>query len=940
MSRHDIAIIGLAGISAADESAALRAASEALADAGYGDPARLGDLRRRTAIVSAGQAAPDLSARIAQYLNITGPAYVVDTACAPELVTLELAVNELRGGRCDMALAGAAYSGQADMLVLKRLADAERAGDRVYAVVISCVTSAAAGAATGGIGDLIQTALALNSETAPRLDGSAETPPRAGVSACGPDGIHAHVVLEAYDNQHTVQFRISGDTRVELLAEAERLRDRLAAFSSEVPLPDLAWTLNCLAVHSRLTIVAASRADLEEKLARIIERLRDERVTHIRDLEGISFCRQPESTAMLDQAVPATVERRSPAPARLPRELAWATGSDSAPVIQWHLRTMERFLEVEQQIMNSYLAERQTALPNTPVVRGPFLTEVLELVPGVRARARHRFSLERERLFADHTLGRHLSQEDPDLAGLPIVPLSIFMEILAEAGALLQPGKVLAGMRDFRAYRWITLETPDAGIELIAEQREPNAVYVAMRESRSDDTPRPLWAEGLMLYAPDYPRAAPPESFALEHERGSRWTADRLYADDMFPGPLFQVIKSMDRTGSNGAACTLEVPPRDAMIAGLPQPAFLLDPVTLDAAGQAVAFWSQEQLDPTGDIFPYALATLNCYGPPPAPGARLECRAAVTYTSDKDIRTDIDIIDAHGRLLYRIGNWENRRFLQTPEFWQLRIAPQESCLSNLWSEPVAAFRQQPLVCCRLDSFSSEFFEASHGIWLKALAYLVLSRRERQQWLSMRAVEKRKREWLLGRCAAKDAVRTLLEKHRGVQLSPADIEIVADPYGAPRAEGAWTQRLRIQPVISISHSHGTAVALAALDSGQSVGIDLECLSHRREDFETVAFSAEERKLLDAMPVDLRQEWALRMWCAKESVGKALGRGMAAGLHAFCITGVELDTGAVQLELRNGALDQFPHLRGKAMTAYTARETDFVFSTLIYQQGVVQ
>jgi phosphopantetheine--protein transferase-like protein len=372
----------------------------------------------------------------------------------------------------------------------------------------------------------------------------------------------------------------------------------------------------------------------------------------------------------------------------------------------------------------------------------------------------------------------------------------------------------------------------------------------------------------------------------------------------------------------------------------------VLDPVVLDGVGQVLALWSQEQLDPTGDVFPCRMARLDCYGPPPETGAKLECRASVTHISDKALHADFEILDGKSRVLYQIGKWEDRRFPQTPEFWQLRMAPRESRLSNLWNEPIAAlrraFNQGPFVCCRLDGFSREFFEAAQGIWLKELAYLVLSRRERQEWNSMRAVDKRRREWLLGRCAAKDAVRLLVERHLGVQLSPADVEIVPDPYGCPRAEGAWTRRLKIQPVISISHSHGIAVALAAMDSSQMVGIDLENLQHRREDFQAIAFSPDERNLLESLREDLRQEWALRMWCAKEAVAKALGRGLSAGLLAYHIINAEIDTGLVQVELRDGALKHFPQLRGKPMIAYTAREVDFVFSTIIYQyqEGVVQ
>ena len=202
---------------------------------------------------------------------------------------------------------------------------------------------------------------------------------------------------------------------------------------------------------------------------------------------------------------------------------------------------------------------------------------------------------------------------------------------------------------------------------------------------------------------------------------------------------------------------------------------------------------------------------------------------------------------------------------------------------------------------------------------------------------MRAVDKRRHEWLLGRCAAKDAVRLLLEKPLGARLPYADIEIVPDPYGRPRPEGAWTGRLPNQPVISIAHSQGTAAALAALDPGRQVGIDVESLHHRREDFEAIAFSSDERHLLAAMPRDLRQQWALRMWCAKEALGKALGRGLSAGLLAFHIAVAEASTGMVRIELRAAALDQFPRLQGQFFTVYTACESDLVFAAVIYQQG---
>ena len=114
---------------------------------------------------------PNLAAsRVANRLGFGGPAYTVDAACASSLIAVEHAVAELAGGRCDLVLAGGVhhahdvtlwsvfdrlgalsrrgriqpFDADADGLVigegtgvvaLKRLDDARRSGDRVYAVI-------------------------------------------------------------------------------------------------------------------------------------------------------------------------------------------------------------------------------------------------------------------------------------------------------------------------------------------------------------------------------------------------------------------------------------------------------------------------------------------------------------------------------------------------------------------------------------------------------------------------------------------------------------------------------------------------------------------------------------------------------------------------------------------------------------------------------------
>src|SRR5581483_8939766 len=111
-----------------------------------------------------------ITGRIANRLDLMGPNYLIDAACASSLVAIEMAARELKSGQCDLAIAGGVHAntspvlvmifsqlgalsrrGQlssfdqdADgtllgegvgMVVMKRLAEAERDGNHIYAVL-------------------------------------------------------------------------------------------------------------------------------------------------------------------------------------------------------------------------------------------------------------------------------------------------------------------------------------------------------------------------------------------------------------------------------------------------------------------------------------------------------------------------------------------------------------------------------------------------------------------------------------------------------------------------------------------------------------------------------------------------------------------------------------------------------------------------------------
>ncbi|RMI33838.1 type I polyketide synthase, partial [Actinomadura harenae] len=133
---------------------------------------------------------PNLAAsRVANRFDLRGPAYTLDAACASSLIAVEHAVRALRSGQCDAMLAGAVHhshhvtlwsvlsglralsptgmirpldraadgtllSEGTGMALLKRLPDALRAGDKIYAVIRG-VGSSSDGRASGLLSPLV-----------------------------------------------------------------------------------------------------------------------------------------------------------------------------------------------------------------------------------------------------------------------------------------------------------------------------------------------------------------------------------------------------------------------------------------------------------------------------------------------------------------------------------------------------------------------------------------------------------------------------------------------------------------------------------------------------------------------------------------------------------------------------------------------------------------
>ena len=174
-----------------------------------------------------------------------------------------------------------------------------------------------------------------------------------------------------------------------------------------------------------------------------------------------------------------------------------------------------------------------------------------------------------------------------------------------------------------------------------------------------------------------------------------------------------------------------------------------------------------------------------------------------------------------------------------------------------------------------------------------------------------SVDKRRRDWLLGRWTAKELVRSVLESRFALSATPAEIEIGNDADGAPFVRclaprlGLVDADQRLPWSLSISHSHGVAVSAlvigeehqdgdvgTSIDSpaGAAVGADIEFCEPRAPSFARDFFTEPEVALVEQSRAGERDYAITAIWSAKEAVLKALR------------TGLRLDTRAVQCLVR--------------------------------------
>ncbi|MCM1966553.1 type I polyketide synthase [Streptomyces sp. G1] len=433
--------------------------------------------------------------------------------------------------------------------------------------------------------------------------------------------------------------------------------------------------------------------------------------------------------------------------------------------------------------------------------------------------------------------------EDSDR--FPVVPMTTTLELAAEAALRnAPPGLAVVGYERVRALRWLPVE-PALDVEVTVRPAGPGRVRVTLGE----------YADVFVLLGEGYEALPGPDTTPLRDPGPAPVSAEALYRDRwMFHGPRFAGVHEVRAVAADGIRGVLRA---------LPDPGALLD-----AAGQLFGHWMQLKLPVDRLVFPATVDGIRFSGPPPAPYELVGATARIREVRDVTVRGDIELLRADGRVWARIDGWTYRRFGADERVWPMKFTPEVCgigeprpegwCLARRrWTDPAS----QELVMRR---------------------YLGAAERAAYERLAPRA----RAPWLLGRIAAKDALRHLLWDGGAGPVFPAEVPIGNDPAGRPLAGGALAGGVRL----SIAHKDRIAVALA--HPGLPVGIDVEQVTTDPDALVRIALAPGELGLAERLAA--REGTGLpaaltALWCAKEAAAKAAGTGLGGRPRDWRTTG---------------------------------------------------
>jgi acyl transferase domain-containing protein/phosphopantetheinyl transferase (holo-ACP synthase) len=560
---------------------------------------------------------------------------------------------------------------------------------------------------------------------------------------------------------------------------------------------------------------------------------------------------------------------------------------DSHPVVAAYQQVMAETLEAGQQVMEMWSRSglHTAATPSaTGTLAPPEPPPTSDDDRSTRVTP-WTVSVETHPELLDHCFYRQPAgwQSVEDL--FPVVPMTMLLEIMGRAAQELVPGTVIVGFDDVRALRWLAAAPPvEATIRSKLVQGEPDEVGTVPGSLWRVQVSIDGYAKTTVLLGGGYPTAPDPDPTPLTGERVPDISARTMYGDRwMFHGPAYQGVTELTAVAEDGIR---------GQLADLPAPGALLD-----CAGQLMGYWAMRRTEIDRLALPTSIRRVRFFGPRPGPASPVSCTVRITQYTDKLVQSDMDL-SVDGGLWARIESWQDRRFESDPVVWPVLIYPESNVLTHQHELSAGGATADPAAggATADPAAVGVCVEVARERWTDSASRGLMMRRylgEDERVDYERHNPRAQRTWLLGRIAAKDAVRRWLWARGARAMHPVEVHITNDEQGRPMVS-LPPDVSRAHPAasaLSVSISHTEWVGVALVSDTDPVGVDVEPITPRAprsNAFVDIALTPGEQGLRpDGVGSD---EWVALTWTAKEAVAKAIGTGLQGRPRSFAVEAV--------------------------------------------------
>jgi phosphopantetheinyl transferase (holo-ACP synthase)/malonyl CoA-acyl carrier protein transacylase len=590
------------------------------------------------------------------------------------------------------------------------------------------------------------------------------------------------------------------------------------------------------------------------------------------------------------------------------------------PAIHPELIDASRILSMQQTVVAEDAGVSHSHALQEASLRGglemPLLREAFELSRETnRLELRCILRLEDYPYLNDYAIGTSgVSMHDPQMRGLTLFSVPSGIELMAEVAHRLLPRKVLQKVAHLRSPRWLSFAFGTLKLRVTAEMQPAidGAQMVKVRIYPEDLTDDGVHAamEAVFTFGDVVPEPEAETTQPLVSPKPVNWMVQEIYPQRLFQGPLLRNVRKVSGWGYNGLDYEVRIPSQAATVRHTRKPLFSAMPLLLDAVVSGFPLWRSHERFHGAISLPFRCQKIHYYAAAVPAGTRLRCALRLANVTARTFQVDILVTDMSGHLIMKIEGWEEVGGRAVKSLHDFVMNPAKHFITLPLPAAILPTPDAQIIGALYVNETPDFFISNQELWLNALASAVLTANERENYAQMGGVAPRRLEWLLGRTAAKEAVRRLLVQNYNVYESSADITIWKDNLGKPHPLGDWENQVASPIDLTIAHTEG--LILGAATAQGRIGLDVESVKRDlTEDFLRGVFTLEEQEL--ATKSGDGPTAVLRFWCAKEAISKALGVGIRFAPTDLKIRDSDPATGMLGMDLCGAWAENFPMFR---------------------------